>query len=1058
MLAFRKNKRFSLLTLEEGEVYIDDFACSYTLIPTVDTSATTIMIEGRLRLLSGAFVFEPDDIKYPVVRISMEKIDFIQCDGEFKSSIRSLIQRSTGINNISNCIYLQTQHFSEFKKHNRNDPYKFRKGQADILFQFKYAQGRDIMKKILPVATLWIGPETKGKDGLIRVERPTVEIQKITKNTNNNAKNTISSVSSSVGSWFDFGRKRSTSNSVTSSTPQPISNSFALNAPNKSKILDELQDRFENSMRSSPFDLSWIGDFREEIKCEVISYKITPLVDQAGRLLLTQKRLYFQPFHKVSSKPVRRYDLDQIYCIVKRRRLLRHIGIEIFMKNDKSLFFTFENTNLRNRVYDELTKLGAKRLKSSMSDMTVQWQAGNVSNFDYLLYLNFMADRTFNDISQYPVFPWIIKDYISEELNLNSPDTYRDLSKPMGAMNPVTVKSLWKRYQEMPHPKFLYGTHYSSEAYVLYYLVREIPEYMLRLQNGSFDAPDRMFHSISDTWNSIMENPSDVKELLPEFFHSSSNFLKNNETLNLGTKQNNQKVNHVILPKWANGDPKKFIYLNRLALESEYVSEHLHNWIDLIFGYKQTGKEAEEAHNVFHYLSYEGSVDLESIRDPLEKKAIESQIKSFGQTPKQLFKYPHPKRIVTKPKNLPTLYQVTSSDKIPLDPILNVFSSLSNDQTTPLQTVPSISSDWFSKDNSNYNYKNSQIFNKNENSQLIYSESPVSLLHQIEKPELQQRGSIILNQELPGNDINIENLEIILRESIHRDSINSCITNQDGTILYTASHDASAKLFSLLSKRQMRRLTGMGDMAISSCLLLENSKEDSLILSSFNNNIYVYSISFGRIVETIPAHDDAVCQLRQFGNTLISGGWDCTIKIWKNEKGSISKTPQWELSEHDSEVNCVNIDRVTGDFACSGSMDGEIIVYDLKSGRSFYDYIAHRGSSIQDCWFVPGDCTQVLTCGKDGLIKVIQVNAGEIKCIENSHLEGCYTRMEILDDNHFIVGADNGVLYAFRFNDYALVSKKKIFECPITSIYTSIDKIILGSENGEICLLKKTSN
>jgi factor associated with neutral sphingomyelinase activation len=53
-----------------------------------------------------------------------------------------------------------------------------------------------------------------------------------------------------------------------------------------------------------------------------------------------------------------------------------------------------------------------------------------------------MADRTFSDLTQYPVFPWVIQDYSSPKLNLDDSKSYRDLSKPIGALNEVRLARL----------------------------------------------------------------------------------------------------------------------------------------------------------------------------------------------------------------------------------------------------------------------------------------------------------------------------------------------------------------------------------------------------------------------------------------------------------------------------------------------------------------------------------------------------------------------------------------------------------------------------------------
>ncbi|KAL5112762.1 Lipopolysaccharide-responsive and beige-like anchor protein [Taenia crassiceps] len=354
---------------------------------------------------------------------------------------------------------------------------------------------------------------------------------------------------------------------------------------------------------------------------------------------------------------------NEIRAVFTRRHLLRHVALEIFLTTRSSVMFALPDESTVRRVVYALppvgigvrygvtqshrTSLAPGRQHLSLSQATQRWQRREMSNFDYLMCLNTLAGRSFNDLNQYPIFPWVLTNYTDSCLDLNEPANYRDLSKPVGALDPARKAFFDERYADWDdptQPAFHYGTHYSTAAFVLNYLIRLEPftTLFLNMQGGKFDHPNRMFYSLEATWAGCLQSSTNVKELIPEFFYLPEMF-ENTNGYDFGTLEDGTKLGDVILPPWATS-PEEFVRIHRQALESDLVSCQLHHWIDLIFGYKQRGPEAVKATNVFHYLTYEDSVNWDKVTDPVLREALEGQITCFGQTPSQLLTAPHPPR------------------------------------------------------------------------------------------------------------------------------------------------------------------------------------------------------------------------------------------------------------------------------------------------------------------------------------------------------------------------------------------------------------------------------
>jgi factor associated with neutral sphingomyelinase activation len=311
------------------------------------------------------------------------------------------------------------------------------------------------------------------------------------------------------------------------------------------------------------FDLTELVDPLEGQLTELRVLRVTPMLSTPAIFLLTERRIYVQTAASVAGSPVSHWPLSALRRAVRRRYLMSPRALELEFEcntvhargassEPPSLLLVLRSHEEREHILAELESARGRLHMpplppppiERLREQTDRWRHGRLSNFDYLMYLNDCAGRSFNDLAQYPVMPWVLSDYQSATLDLEARGSFRDLAKPIGALNEERLAMFRERYESLPpEDRFMYGTHYSAPGFVSYFLLRQQPELTLHLHGGRFDESDRLFYSMRESWTSVMHSTSDVKELIPEFFMpelhetSVSSFLCNAHGLELGVRQ-----------------------------------------------------------------------------------------------------------------------------------------------------------------------------------------------------------------------------------------------------------------------------------------------------------------------------------------------------------------------------------------------------------------------------------------------------------------------------------------------------------------------------------------
>ncbi|ELP89133.1 hypothetical protein EIN_484750 [Entamoeba invadens IP1] len=340
------------------------------------------------------------------------------------------------------------------------------------------------------------------------------------------------------------------------------------------------------------FDL--VKDITLPLNAELSTGCIVVFIDeyQQGTFFLHHNRINI----KTKTKWIEQ-ELSEIVCIVLRKFRETESACELFTTDNKPLFIAFSSQQICQNICKTLTQLSLD-LKVSLSlvnssskifaseNYMKDWVDAKISTFEYLCILNFFAGRSFVDISQYYIFPWVTFSF-NKSFNYvyNNTDVMRNFSEPMCALYEDFHDKNFYKYGPLPATAVpLYLSQLQPFG-----VLQSIFNANLMSTNNLYTENSTLNFDYKNIHYSPLNNINDISkprfcfEAIPEFYSCSPLF----------TNEKNDTEKIKFNTEFAKNQ-KQFVLFHRMLLESPAVSKKINEWFDLIFGKKMKDKTYPE--------------------------------------------------------------------------------------------------------------------------------------------------------------------------------------------------------------------------------------------------------------------------------------------------------------------------------------------------------------------------------------------------------------------------------------------------------------------------------
>ena len=589
--------------------------------------------------------------------------------------------------------------------------------------------------------------------------------------------------------------------------------------------------------------------------------------------------------------------VGDIKAILQRRRRQLPTAIEVYLHSGKSYLLDFfpqkcapviaaiKEMKVQTNQFIFQTESSQQLVKEL--DIVGKWNSGELTNYEFLLLLNIYSGRSFNDIHNYPVFPWTKIDFSS------TPNQDRDFAFPLAAQTQEKqahfreqVKTFSKSSEQSM--KFIYGAGISAPVYLSSFLMRIQPftDLFEKLHESKISKNDLIFQNIHRFFEQV-EKTDENRELVPEAFTLPEAFIGDE-----ATKSD--------VPKFA-VDPFEWIYINKKNINAKGMAPKIAQWVDLVFGYAQTGAEAEKHLNVFIPYIYSDVWDRFKETASMQQSMIFDLTMNLGSIPQPIF-------------NEPLVYSPTSQT-----------SDLEMSCMLQAKEQPAVSADFYFIDEQ----KQSIFIMTNKGSMVQYTANFLagtltkvpgkSIIISAGASLVCSNSAAFAISKLTGNVIVVTNDKISKAEIGER---NIKIVCQDQDSILTASVNG---IITIRSDNALEspttKISAFSDTLTAICF---SNFFKVVVVATADGRLSLYSKRTGLLIKQQELPDITKAVLVTNGYGLILASTAHNIYVLTNN-GSITKVVPF-----DREINkwCTWEDQNGVDFVCSSDANGNILIFE----------------------------------------------------------------------------------------------------------------------------------